>query len=174
MPRYLVVRRFSVNELEMPTVGRRSRVLVEDEFPEITESLLQILYPHYLAPIPSMSVVQFALDPAKGKLAKGFTIDRHRRLLSKPGLDTRCRFRTCYPVTLWPIEVEAVRLDAPGPVDAAGRQAVASLTLSLRAVRDANLARRDTARYRRLADHARRIEDEEAEALAAATSAPAP
>ncbi|HET9322987.1 MAG TPA: nickel-binding protein [Gaiellaceae bacterium] len=36
MPRYLVVRRFSVTELEMPTVGRRSRVLVEEEFPEIT------------------------------------------------------------------------------------------------------------------------------------------
>ena len=36
MPRYLVIRRFSVSELEMPTVGRRSRVLVEDEFPEIT------------------------------------------------------------------------------------------------------------------------------------------
>lgn len=36
MPRYLIVRRFSVQESEMPTVGRRSRELVEGEFPEIT------------------------------------------------------------------------------------------------------------------------------------------
>jgi hypothetical protein len=36
MPRYLIVRRFSVEESEMPTVGRRSRELVEDDFPEIT------------------------------------------------------------------------------------------------------------------------------------------
>ena len=36
MPRYLVVRAFNVGEAEMPGVGRRSREIVEDEFPEIT------------------------------------------------------------------------------------------------------------------------------------------
>jgi hypothetical protein len=36
MPRYLVVRSFQVGEDEMPTVGRRSRLLTEEEFPEIT------------------------------------------------------------------------------------------------------------------------------------------
>ena len=36
MPRYLVERQFEVGEQEMPTVGRRSRQLVETEFPEIT------------------------------------------------------------------------------------------------------------------------------------------
>jgi Nickel responsive protein SCO4226-like len=36
MPRYLIVRRFSVQESEMPTVGRRSRELVDEVFPEIT------------------------------------------------------------------------------------------------------------------------------------------
>jgi hypothetical protein len=36
MPRYLIVRRFSVTENEMSTVGRRSRELVEGDFPEIT------------------------------------------------------------------------------------------------------------------------------------------
>jgi len=36
MPRYLIIRRFSVQESEMPTVGRRSREIVDVEFPEIT------------------------------------------------------------------------------------------------------------------------------------------
>lgn len=36
MPRFMVVRRFDVGEEQMPTVGRKSRVLVEDTFPEIT------------------------------------------------------------------------------------------------------------------------------------------
>ena len=36
MPRYLIVRKFEVNEDAMPTVGRRSRQVVEQEFPEIT------------------------------------------------------------------------------------------------------------------------------------------
>jgi type VI secretion system protein ImpG len=129
-------------------LASRIHLKIDDEFPEITESLLQILYPHYLSPIPSMSVVQFALDPTQGKLASGFTIDRHRRLFSKPGRDTRCEFRTCYPVTLWPIEVEAVRLDAPGPIDAAGKQAAAALTLSLKSVRDVKLKELEIDRLR--------------------------
>jgi Protein of unknown function (DUF4242) len=36
VPRYLIVRRFSISESEMPTYGRRSRELVDGEFPEIT------------------------------------------------------------------------------------------------------------------------------------------
>src|SRR5947208_15252343 len=32
---------------------------IDDEFPEITESLLDMLYPHYLRPIPSMAIAQF-------------------------------------------------------------------------------------------------------------------
>jgi Protein of unknown function (DUF4242) len=36
MPRFLIVRRFSVDESEMPSVGRRSRELVEGDFPEVT------------------------------------------------------------------------------------------------------------------------------------------
>jgi len=36
MPRYLIVRSFEVNEDAMPNVGRRSREVVEEEFPEIT------------------------------------------------------------------------------------------------------------------------------------------
>jgi len=118
-------------------LAARIHLKIDDEFPEITESFLQILYPHYLAPVPSMSIVQFALDPAQGKLAGGYTIDRHRRLFSKPGRDTKCEFRTCYPVTLWPLEVEAARVDVPGPVTASGRPAAGALTLNLRALRDA-------------------------------------
>ena len=36
MPRYLIVRTFEVNEDAMPDVGRRSRKIAEEEFPEIT------------------------------------------------------------------------------------------------------------------------------------------
>jgi Nickel responsive protein SCO4226-like len=35
MPRYLVVRKFEVDSDEMPQVGRRSRVAIEDNFPQI-------------------------------------------------------------------------------------------------------------------------------------------
>ena len=35
MPRYVIVRTFTVDAKEMPVVGRRSRQLVENQFPQI-------------------------------------------------------------------------------------------------------------------------------------------
>jgi len=82
---------------------------IDDEFPEITESLLNILYPHYLRPIPSMSIAQFHVDPEQGALTTGHTVKRNTSLNTGPiaGKSTTCSFRTCYPVTLWPLEVTA-------------------------------------------------------------------
>src|ERR1700687_1435709 len=47
---------------------------LDDEFPELTDAMLGVLYPHYLAPIPSMSVVQFDLNAAAAQLPEGFLI----------------------------------------------------------------------------------------------------
>src|SRR5574341_1911028 len=57
---------------------------LEDEFPEITDSLLGVLYPHYLAPVPSMSIAQFVLDPDQGKLTSGYRIENGATLYSQP------------------------------------------------------------------------------------------
>jgi type VI secretion system protein ImpG len=86
---------------------------IDDEFPELTHGLLQVLYPHYLAPIPSMAIVQFDLDPTRAQLPNGFAIARHSRLHSPPIHDINCKFRTGYPVTLWPIAVTAASLHPP-------------------------------------------------------------
>ncbi len=106
---------------------------LDDEFPEITESLLNVLYPHYLAPIPSMSIVQFLLDPEQGKLSGGYKIARNATLYSQPVDGSPCRFRTCYPVTLWPLQVESAALE---PVDTrlgvAPRNVVGLVRLELR------------------------------------------
>ena len=47
---------------------------IEDEFPEITDALLNVLYPHYLAPIPSLSIAQFKVDLEQAQLTSGYTI----------------------------------------------------------------------------------------------------
>src|SRR5271167_995258 len=53
---------------------------LDDEFPELTEALLSVLYPHYLAPVPSMAVVEFDLDASRGPLPDGFPIPRGSRV----------------------------------------------------------------------------------------------
>src|SRR5687767_2842225 len=54
-------------------LAARVHLKIDDEFPEITEALLSILYPHFIRPIPSMSVVEFHVDPEQGKLSTGVT-----------------------------------------------------------------------------------------------------
>src|SRR5512146_782863 len=49
-------------------LAARVHLKVDDDFPEITNALLGALYPHYLRPIPSMSVVQMHVDPEQAKL----------------------------------------------------------------------------------------------------------
>lgn len=92
----------------------RVRQKLDDEFPELTDSLLEILYPHYLAPLPSMSVVQF--EPAK-TLASEQVIPRHTEILAEPVAGETCRFRTTQDVAIAPVDLVAARLTGQ-PIDA--------------------------------------------------------
>jgi type VI secretion system protein ImpG len=129
-------------------LAARVHLKIDDEFPEITQSLLQVLYPHYLCPVPSMSIVRLVLDPEQGKLSTGYTIERNQTLYSKPSQETICRFRTCYPVTLWPIEVQAARMEVGRPTDGAGRTPPAAITLRLRTQGDALFSELEIERLR--------------------------
>src|SRR5712692_4797137 len=76
----------------------RVHLKIDDEFPELTDALLGVLYPHYLAPIPSMAVVQFQLDPVRAKPINGHPIAVGSMLRTQRVGDIPCRYRTCYPV----------------------------------------------------------------------------
>jgi len=91
-------------------LNARTRHKLDDDFPELADAMLGVLYPHYQTPLPSMAVVQFVLDPAQGELASGYTLPRDSELESEPIEGEPCRFRTCYPVTLWPVELAAAGL----------------------------------------------------------------
>ena len=78
---------------------------IDDEFPEITQSFLSVLYPHLMRPIPSHTVVQFVPDNEGAKLTGRNAMPRHTMLLTQPIDGMPCRFRTVYPVDVWPIKV---------------------------------------------------------------------
>lgn len=81
----------------------RLRQKLDDELPEIAHSLIDVLWPHYLRPVPSMTIVQFA--PVPGALAGSETVPKGVFLDAAPIEGTACRFQTAYPVRLLPIEV---------------------------------------------------------------------
>jgi type VI secretion system protein ImpG len=112
-------------------IAARIHRKLDDDFPELTQGLLEVLYPHYLAPIPSMAIVELASKP---DLSSPIEIAAGTLLDSAPVQGGSCRFRTGYPVTLWPIVIEAVSLTgrpivAPANANANGAAGVLRLTL---------------------------------------------
>ncbi|MBL8729075.1 MAG: type VI secretion system baseplate subunit TssF [Planctomycetes bacterium] len=100
-------------------VAARIHRRLDDEYPELTDALLGILYPEYLAPIPSVRIVQFDCDPQQLALRDGLSIPRHRELLTRPIDGIPCRFRTVYPVRLWPLVIDGLSLQSVGEQDLA-------------------------------------------------------
>jgi len=88
-------------------LAARIQLKIDAEFPRFTQHLLESVYPHYLAPTPSMAVLEFLPDPAEAKLADGFRLPRGSAVQSAPvGPDgARCEYRTAHDVTLWPVQI---------------------------------------------------------------------
>jgi len=79
---------------------------LDDRFPQIAAGLLNVLYPQLLNPLPSAAIAQFEVDPTKAKMTTGYPIPRHSPLFAYADEGLQCKFRTAYPVTLWPIKIE--------------------------------------------------------------------
>lgn len=83
-----------------------------DDFPEIAAELLGTLYPHFLNPIPSMTIVRFDPKPELKPPPGGYVVKRDTPLFAETKEGDVCRFRTCYRVELWPIEITAASVES--------------------------------------------------------------
>ena len=90
--------------------GRIHRKL-DDEFPEITEALLDALYPHLLRPIPSLAIAQFQTDPAQTAPVTT-QVPVGTPITGRTAEGQLCYFRTCYPVTVGPLKVMQASVSA--------------------------------------------------------------
>ncbi len=87
-------------------MAARVHLRIDDDFPEVTSALLGIVAPHYLRPIPSMTIVECQVDPEQGKQTAGQTMPAGTSLATRRLVDGQpCRFRTAYAVDLWPFTV---------------------------------------------------------------------
>ena len=122
-------------------LAARVHLKLDDDFPEITEALLGLVYPHFIRPIPSMSIVEFRLDMERGKLTTGMKIDRGTVLYSRPVGGVPCKFRTCFDATLWPVAVTAAEWKSPGQLQPPLRalDAAGALRLVVNSASDAPL-----------------------------------
>ena len=87
-------------------LNARIRHKLDDEFPEITDAMLGVLYPHYLAPIPSMAIVELHLNRDQTDRTTPYVVPAGEAIETAPVRGEVCEFRTGYDVNLLPISVQ--------------------------------------------------------------------
>ena len=107
---------------------------IDDDFSEICQALLNTVYPQYLRPIPSMSVVQLHPDP--GVSVEGYEVPAGSSLVAPLAEGVRCRFRTCYDTKITPLRTGDVAWQSPHGLDlgTGARDVAACLRLTLNSV----------------------------------------
>lgn len=114
----------------------RIQLKMDAEFPVFTQNLLDMVYPHFMAPVPSIAVVQLKPDLREAGLAEGLAVARGTALHSviAPDERTASEYRTAHELRLWPLELKEVRYhDGAASLTAngirAGRNARAGISL---------------------------------------------
>jgi len=120
-------------------LAARVQLKIDARHPEFTQHLLQMVYPHFLCPVPACAIAEFAPDFKEDALQTGIRIPRGSTLRTQlnKGERTACEFRTAHELVLWPLEVaEAKYFSGTGALSnlgiAAGSQARAAIRLRLR------------------------------------------
>ncbi|CAH1662058.1 type VI secretion system baseplate subunit TssF [Chelatococcus asaccharovorans] len=118
---------FSTEGVDDPFVGHlteafafltaRLRQKLDDDLPELTDPFLEQLYPHLMAPVPSTAILQFTPRP---DLTASYHLPAGAMVETEPVDGHRCRFRTVYPVALWPQTLVSAELGGGAPAAGAG------------------------------------------------------
>ena len=136
--------RLSINSetIEDPHVSRliegfaylnaRIQHKLDDDFPELTDALLNVVFPHYQRPIPSMSIVKF--EPDKEQLDSRYCVNKGTLIDTEQFQSEYCRFTSVYPVELYPITLTQASLigrpfATPGADKMSGAGGVLKLSL---------------------------------------------
>ncbi len=83
------------------------RQKIDDDFPEFAQGLLKHIFPHYLRPLPSATIIEFS---PKTILKNKLTMPAGTFIDSAKVDDVSCRFSTSYDVDVWPLKISGVKL----------------------------------------------------------------
>ena len=121
-------------------LAARVGLKLDAEYPRFTGHLLDIVYPQFMAPTPSMIVVSLAVDPDDANLAGGPTLPRGSGLRARHavGQNTHCEFRSSRALRVWPVEVQRAQYftyapDLPLAQHPQAREIRGGLRIALRA-----------------------------------------
>ncbi|WP_053148265.1 type VI secretion system baseplate subunit TssF [Pseudomonas sp. P97.38] len=89
----------------------RLREKLDDQLPELSHSLMQLLWPNYMRPLPAFSILQFDSLSRSGPALR---VERDTPVESKPIQGVRCHFRTCYPTDVLALDLTRLSYSVKG------------------------------------------------------------
>ncbi|MDF0606059.1 type VI secretion system baseplate subunit TssF [Neisseriaceae bacterium TC5R-5] len=98
-------------------LSARTQIKLDAEFPRFTQRLLEVIYPNYVAPTPSIAVAKLNPSLKEGNFSQGFDVPRNSvfKAAIPVAEQTACEFRSSQAVTLWPLEIVDASLTAVPP-----------------------------------------------------------
>lgn len=75
---------------------------LQDDFPEFTQAVMGVVFPHYIRPIPSASIVVFSPRPS---LKETVHVPKGTSVAAKPVEGTSCIFKTCFDLEVHPLRL---------------------------------------------------------------------
>ncbi|ESZ63072.1 type VI secretion system baseplate subunit TssF [Mesorhizobium sp. L103C131B0] len=121
-------------------LAARTRLKVDAERSRFARSILDVLYPDLVTPVPATAMVVLKPGQQVQTMLAGHVVKRGTRLVSslQAGLSTRCTFTTAQDMTLFPIAISSVgyfqdrsALAAAGIGPIAGKAGEAALRITL-------------------------------------------
>lgn len=105
---------------------------LDDDFPELSDALLEVLFPHYQRPVPSMTIVQFVAD--EDKLEASYRLPENTLLETEQFQGETCQFTAIYQTHLHPFKLTEASLlgrpfTTPGSQQLKGSASVLKLSL---------------------------------------------
>jgi type VI secretion system protein ImpG len=83
---------------------------LDEDLSEFSKNILETLIPQIVRPIPSVTIVQFINNNSSTTRQHCINVPRHTQLFARTEEGRECRFRTCYPTLILPIELDSVEL----------------------------------------------------------------
>lgn len=87
----------------------RLRQRLDQELPELSHGLLALLWPHYLRPIPAMTILQFVPDGAEP-----VAVPAGAAVGAEPVDGIQCRFRLCQDIEVLPARIVQAGIERVG------------------------------------------------------------
>ncbi len=84
---------------------------IDDDFPEIIHGLMDVVFPHYLRPVPSVSIVSFTPGPSARESVK---VPEGTFLAAEEKEGVKCMFKTVADVDVHPLSVVSASTYAMG------------------------------------------------------------